>query len=103
MPDTKGSMEDILILVIRFAEDQVSAENVEEFLKSKELQTQLNKAFSEIADGLPDHGKFHRSEARERCPVLAVRHALQCSDNLLRRRQRMRDRERCEEGDGERH
>jgi len=38
MPDTKGSMEDILILVIRYAEDQVSVENVEEFLKSKELQ-----------------------------------------------------------------
>ena len=56
MPDTKGSMEDILILVIRFAEDQVSAENIEEFLKSKELQTQLNKAFSDIAASVLKHG-----------------------------------------------
>jgi len=63
----------------------------------------LREALSEIADGLPDHGKFHRPETRQRCPVLSVRHALQCGDNLLRRRQRMRDRERCEEGDGERH
>jgi hypothetical protein len=63
----------------------------------------LREAFAEIANGLSDHGKFHRSEARQRRPVLAMRHALQCSDNLLRRRQRMRDRERGEEGDGERH
>ena len=55
MPDAKGSMEDILILVIRFAEDQVSVENVEEFLKSKELQTQLNKAFSDIAASVLKH------------------------------------------------
>jgi hypothetical protein len=63
----------------------------------------LREAFSEIADGLPDHGKLHRSETRQRCPVLAVRHALQCSDNLLGRCQRMRDRERCEEGDSHGH
>lgn len=56
MSDTKGSMEDILILVIRFAEDQVSVENVEEFLKSKELQSELNKAFSQIAANAVKYG-----------------------------------------------
>src|SRR6185312_5764900 len=61
----------------------------------------LRKAFAEIADGLADQGKLHRSEAWQRRPVLAMRHALQGGDNLLRRRQRMRDRNRGEEGDGE--
>ena len=56
MPDNKGSMEDILILVIRFAEDQVSVENVEEFLKGKELQSELNKAFSQIAANAVKYG-----------------------------------------------
>lgn len=56
MPDNKGSMEDILILVIRFAEDQVSLENVEEFLKGKELETELNKAFSQIATNAVKYG-----------------------------------------------
>jgi len=64
MPDTKGSMEDILILVIRFAEDQVSVENVEEFLKSKELRTQLNKAFSEIAASVLKHGMTPDAEQK---------------------------------------
>ena len=64
MPDTKGSMEDILILVIRYAEDQVSVENVEEFLKSKELQTQLNKAFSEIAASVLKHGMTPDAEQK---------------------------------------
>lgn len=56
MPDNKGSMEDILILVIRFAEDQVSVDNVEEFLKGKELQSELNKAFSQIAANAVKYG-----------------------------------------------
>jgi hypothetical protein len=64
MPDTKGSMEDILILVIRYAEDQVSVENVEEFLKSKELRTELNKAFSEIAASVLKHGMLPDAEQK---------------------------------------
>ena len=64
MPDTKGSMEDILILVIRYAEDQVSVENVEEFLKSKELQTELNKAFSDIAASVLKYGMTPDAEQK---------------------------------------
>src|SRR5262245_25020956 len=75
MPDSKGSMEDILILVIRYAEDQVSAENIEEFLKSKELRTELNKAFSDIAasvlkDGmLPEAAQKTEAEAVSKLPA----------------------------------
>jgi len=75
MPDTKGSMEDILILVIRYAEDQVSVENVEEFLKSKELQSELNKAFSQIAAAqlkygmTPDEQQKVEAEAVSKLPA----------------------------------
>jgi hypothetical protein len=63
----------------------------------------LRKTVAELTDRLPDHGKVHRPEARQRGPVLAARHALQGGNDLLCRRQRMRNRERSEQRDRHRH
>jgi hypothetical protein len=55
------------------------------------------------SDSLSDHGKVHRPEARQRGLVLAARHALQSGNDLLCGRQRMRNRQRCEQRDRHRH